>query len=309
MKKIGVVSLSLILCLPLICRGQSSASDTRPALAWFSENIKVNPYTQVGYQWMGSNMNLPIDVEVFPDVPIEIGQMDVSLGDASFWYGTVGFNLIAYEKYSFFAAAGGFLKRPFLSTGAIPANIGNVGISPNIEFTNRNLESWFVQTGIGLDALLFGLYWSHFSFDYGEPRIGGVPLANQTLGGDILAKMFAPFVGISLSSSGGVLTVQYSPLAYSNTCFDLRSSQGTSNQLRYTWNKPGNLIIAAFQYNQSMSETTSFGLWVNYGWFSMRGNAELSFENTIPPISRTKDVTATVTQYMIGGGATLGIFF
>lgn len=309
MKQIVLFALCLSFCLPSTLMGQTFQTGPHPALISLSENVKVNPYAQVGFQWIGSNMNLPIDAEVFPDVPIEIGQMDVSLGDANFWTGILGFNLIAYEKYSLFAAAGGLLRRSFLSTGAIPINIGNVGGSPNIQFTNRNLESWYVQTGIGFRNVLLGLYWSHFGFEYGEPRIGSVPLANQSLGGDILSKTFAPFVGISIPASGGVLTLQYSPLAYSNTSFDLRSSQATSNDLRYTWKKPGNLFIAVFQYNQSINATTSFGLWCNYSWFNMRGTAELSFENTIPPISRNKDVTATVTQYMVGGGATLGIAF
>ena len=244
MKQIGGLLLCLLLCLPSTLLGQSFVPDGHPVLIWFSENLKVNPYAQVGFRWVGSNLNLPIENEIFPAVPIEIAEMDVSLKDANFWTGTVGFNILAYEKYSLFAAAGGFLRRPFITAGTVPVNIGSFAATPSLEFTNSNLESWFVQTGVGLGPVLLGLYWSHFGFEFGEPRVGSVPLANQTLRGDILTKTFAPFVGIAIPASGAMLTLQYSPIAYSNTNLDLRSSQAGSTDLRYSWKKPGNLIIA-----------------------------------------------------------------
>jgi hypothetical protein len=35
----------------------------------------------------------------------------------------------------------------------------------------------------------------------------------------------------------------------------------------------------------------------------------LEFENTNPPISASKEVTATMTQFVSGGGLTLGVNF
>jgi hypothetical protein len=290
-------------CIPGGCSGSVS-----PA-----KNVKVNPYAQVGFQWVGSNLNLPVEnQEVVAGAPgsLAIGALDISLKDANFWAGIVGLNIVANKKYSLFGAAGGFLNRPFITSGTVPVSLDGLSASTTLEFTNTNVESWFIQTGIGLGPVLFGLYWDHFAFVLSEPRTGAGPIANQTLRGDLLSKTFAPFVGIALPVSQAMLTVTYSPFAYSNTALALMNSQNNVSELRYTWKKPGDLFNAMLQYNAPLSSSTSFGLWCNYSWMRMRGDAELEFQNAPTPfISRTRNVTATMTKYIYGGGVMLGYNF
>jgi hypothetical protein len=272
--------------------------------------VKVNPYAQVGFQWVGSNLNLPVQNEALPALPLNIGDLDISLKDANFWAGMAGVSILAYEKYSLFGAAGGFLNRPFSLSGTVPVSVDAFSTSSTLEFTNTKVESWFLQTGIGLGPALFGLYWDHFSFSIGDPRNQNGPLPNQTLKGDILTKTFAPFVGIALPAAGAMLTVTYSPFAYSNTALALTNSQNNFSELRYTWNKPGTLVNAMLQYNTPLSASTSFGLWGNYSWMRMCNEAELEFQNTpVPQLTRTRDVTASMTKYLIGAGVTLGVNF
>jgi hypothetical protein len=311
MKRVWIVASFLVFCLPGGGFGQSLPLEGLPTLSSLTENVKVNPYAQVGFQWVGSNLNLPVQNEALPVLPLNIGDLDISLKDANFWAGIAGINIIANKKYSVFAAGGGFLKRPFITSGTVPVSLDTVSRSATLEFTNTQVESWFFQTGIGLGPVLLGLYWSHFGFVLGEPRSQKGPLANQTLRGDILAKTFCPFIGLAFPPGcGAMLTVTYSPLAYSNTALSLTSSQNTLAELRYTWKKPGQLLNAMLQYTVPLSSSTSFGLWGNYSWMKMRGNAELQFENTpIPLVSRSRDVTATMTQYTIGGGLMLGVNF
>jgi hypothetical protein len=310
MKRIWVGAIFLFLCLPTNLFGQAMLTGGYPSLSSLAENVKVNPYAQVGFQWVGSNLNLPVQNEPLPVLPLNIGDLDISLKDANFWAGIVGINMIANEKYSLFAAAGGFLNRPFLTFGTVPVSLDQRSTSATLEFTNTKVESWFIQTGIGLGPVLLGLYWDHFAFALGDPRNQDGPLANQTLRGDLLTKTFAPFIGLAIPASGAMLTVTYSPLAYSNTDLSLTSSQNTLTQLRYTWKKPGNLFNAMLQYNMTLSSSTSFGLWGNCSWMMMRNEAELEFENApIPLVSRTRDVTATMTKYVVGGGLTLGVNF
>ncbi len=312
MKRIWVSVMFVLLCLPANLFGQGLLPGGFPSLSSLTDNVKVNPYAQVGFQWVGANLDLPVQNEQPVPLPgaLEIGELDVSLKDANFWAGTVGINIIANEKYSLFGAAGGFLNRPFITSGTVPVSLDGQSNSASLEFTNTKVESWFIQTGIGLGPVLFGLYWDHFAFALSDPRSQAGPIANQTLRGDFLTRTFCPFIGLALPVSQAMLTVTYSPFAYSNTALALINSQNNQSEVRYTWKKPGDLLNAMLQYNTPLSSTISFGLWCNYSWLRMRGAAELEFENAPnPPISRTRDVTTTMTKYLYGGGVMLGINF
>lgn len=309
MKRVWIVVCVLGLCLPAGVFGQSLSLDEFPSLSSLAENVKVNPYAQVGFQWVGSNLNLPVQNEALTPF-LNVGELDISLKDANFWTGIAGITILANKKYSVFGAAGGLLKRPFITSGTVPVSLGPLSASANLEFTNTRVESWFIQTGVGLGPVLLGLYWDHFAFTLGDPRNQDGPIANQTLRGDILTRTFSPFLGLALPLNCAMVTVTYSPLAYSNTALSLTTSQNTMAQLRYTWKKPGQLLNAMLQYNVPLSSAVSFGLWGNYSWMKMRDKAELEFENApIPLVSRSRDVTATMTKYIVGGGVMLGLNF
>ena len=311
MKRIWIAAAVLFLCLPTTLFGQGLLSGGYPSLSSLTENVKVNPYVQVGFQWVGSNINLPVPNELFPGLLLDLGDVDISLKDANFWTGIAGVNVVANGKYSLFAAAGGLLNRPFITSGTVPVSLVPLSTTATLEFSSTNVDSWFIQTGIGLGPVLLGLYWDHFAFRIGDPRNESGPnQPNQTLRGDILTKTFCPFLGLALPAGGAILKVTYSPLAYSNTALSLTNSLNTLTQIRYTWQKPGNLVNAMLQYNAPLSSSSSFGLWGNYSWMRMCNEAELEFQNTPAPlVSRSKDVTATMTKYVVGGGVTLGINF
>jgi hypothetical protein len=273
MKRVWVGLFILLFCFCGSAFGKSLSFEGLPSLPALTKNIKVNPYAQVGFQWVGSNLDLPVQNEILTPF-LNIGDMSMSLKDANFWTGIAGINVVADEKYSIFAAAGGLLNRPFITAGTVPVSLGPLTATANLEFTNTKVESWFIQTGIGLGPVLLGLYWDHFAFALGDPRNENGPIANQTLRGDILTKTFCPFVGFALPAGGAMLTVTYSPLAYSNTSLALINSQNNLSELRYTWKKPGQLLNAMFQYNTPLSSLVSYGLWCNYSWMRMRNEAE-----------------------------------
>ncbi len=151
MKRMRLIIVCLFLCMPAIAPAQESASNPNTLIGSLVENVKVNPYGQVGFQWVGSNLNLPVENEPLVNwLPLQIGSLDFSIKEANFRMLTAGLNIIAYEKYSLFGAGGGFLKRPFITEGNVPVNVGQVGGGPYIEFSNTNMSSWFFQTGVGL---------------------------------------------------------------------------------------------------------------------------------------------------------------
>ena len=111
MKRIWVSVMFVLLCLPANLFGQGLLPGGFPSLSSLTDNVKVNPYAQVGFQWVGAHLDLPVQNEQPVPLPgaLEISELDVSLKDANFWAGTVGINIIANEKYSLFGTAGRFL--------------------------------------------------------------------------------------------------------------------------------------------------------------------------------------------------------
>ncbi len=311
MKRIRVAAVVLFLCLPANLFGQGPLPGGSGSLCSVTKNVKINPYAQVGFQRVGTNLTLTSQTQPPPVLPLNIGPLDIVFKDGNFWAGTAGITILAYDKYSLFGAAGGFFRRQFITSGTVPASVDNLGsTSGTVSFTNKNVESWFAQTGIGLGPVLLGLYWDHFAFTLGDPRSQNGPIANQSLRGDLLTKTFAPFIGFALPARGAMLTVTYSPFAYSNTALALMNSQNAMSELRYTWNKPGNLLNAILQYNTPLSSVVSGGVWANGSWMRMSSDVEMDFQNTpVPLILRSKTVSASMTKYVVGGGVTLGINF
>ncbi len=280
-----------------------------PSLSVLSEKVKVNTFTQIGYQHLGANINIPVAAQLVDPTAgdLEIGTVDLSLQDANFWTGAVGITLSVSEIYSLFLSAGGILPRQFDVPALVPVSVNGTDTSANLNFIGSQVESWYVQTGLGLGPILGGLLWSDFTMNIGEPSLGSTPLPNQTLRGYMAATTFCPYIGVAIPAYNALATILYSPLAYCNATLALRNL--TSTQLQYTWNKPGNFLSANIQYNTTLVDALSFGLWANYTWTKLIGDASMEFVNTALPLSTQKAVTVTMTQYLIQGGLSLSINF
>lgn len=307
---LGCVVIISLSCASIACADGLSVLALPGVGAW-TEQVKVNPYAQVGFQRLGSNLSLPVDAQlVNPSVgALEIATMDLSLQDANFWTGTAGVNVTLSKMYSFSASAGGILPRQFIAAGQIPVSVNGIDASATIDFTADKVESWFIQSGGGLGPILLGLYWAHFTFDVGDPRQGSTPLANQTLRGYLVTKTFAPYIGFAMPVNGALFTVIYSPIASFRTALALRTSQRSVAELAYRWTKPGNFVSSTVQYNVDLLGSASFGLWANYSWMNVRGNAELEFQDSATAVYRQKNVTATLTSYVVQGGVALAVAF
>lgn len=309
MKKLLTCATALVvICASAAC-AQSLGGLGLPGLGSLPGSISVNPTVQVGFQHVGSNMNLPIAAQGPIAGLIQIQELDISLKDASFWTGSAGVTVKAGEIFSLFGSVGGSLNRRFIVSGATPVSIGTVGGSPTVDFTGSQVSMWYAQGGLSLGPILLGVYGDHFGLVVGDPRQGSVPLNNQTLRGDVISTTLAPFIGVAIPASGALLTVMYSPLAMSKTTMVLRTSLQDLTQLQYKWNKPGNFLSTSLQYNVAPVNSVSLGLWANYTWMDVRGDAELDFEDSTRGFSRQKTVTATMTKYVIQGGLTAGITF
>jgi hypothetical protein len=204
--------------------------------------LVFNPFVQVGYQKVGSNITFPIQVqEVIPvDNSLEIGNMELLLQDASFWTGIAGVNVVLNPTWSLFSAVGGFVPKDVLAPSILPIRINGVTLPSQIDFTGDKVEYWFVQVGTsyaigGGWSVLSGYFWDHFGMAAVDPRIGAIPFPNQTLRADFLTKTAVPFVGLGLTDLKlrFKASIIYSPWAQSRCQMATRSSQGANPTLPY----------------------------------------------------------------------------
>lgn len=331
MKKILVVLAVVCVCFPTYLFAQGAAPSLLSAYPTGTEGsggfgflsglrsalgqMMWNPYAQVGYTNMGANFTLPINGEAVPGLPIQVGELDMSFEQADFWTGTIGLNVMVSPQFSFFALAGGVSPRLFVTPGELPISVGPGTISANLEFTASNLEFWYLQTGVGYSiapgySIIGGFYWNRLSIELGDPRRrGGAALANQTLRGDLAATVSVPFIGLQITDSSYVGILSYSPLASADVKLALRNSQTGPEELRYSWNRPGDYIAVYFQYNATPPPVV-FSLFVNGGWLSIRGGGELELDSPTAAIPyRAKESVATMGMYSIGYGIGLGVMF
>jgi hypothetical protein len=283
----------------------------------------INPTLQAGFTRVGANFTLPIEAEQAVPVPplesLQIGSLDLKVEDAEFWMGAAGLNVILPPKLSFFVLAGGVIPRLITAPGIVPVSLGPLNTESTIIFHGANVESWFIQCGFGYSvmagaSIIAGLYWDHFSLVLQDPREpGGIPLENQTLRGDLVAKMWFPFIGIQIIHPTYMGMLMYSPLAVADVNLALRNSQDLLQDLRYSWNQPGQYLRGLLQYNVT-PPPVALSFWVNGSWRHADGGGDLELDivnQNPPPASglRAKQTNASMGMYMVGVGVTLGAMF
>jgi hypothetical protein len=283
----------------------------------------INPTAQVGYTRVGANFTLPIEGEQAVGPlglqSLQIGSLDLKVEDAEFWLGALGLNVILPPKLSFFGLAGGVAPRLIVAPGSVPISLGPASVESTIIFTGANVESWFVQFGMGYSftqgaSIIGGFYWDHFSLELQDPREpGGIPLSNQTLRGDLVAKMWFPFIGIQVIQPNYMGMLMYGFSAVADVNLALRNSQNLLQDLRYSWNQPGQYLSGLFQYNVTPPPVV-LSFWVNGSWRHVDGGGDLELDivNLNPPPTsglRAKQTNASMGMYTVGVGVTLGVMF
>ena len=274
--------------------------------------ILINPSVSVGYQHLASNMSLPASTNPRGASQLFIGTMDVTLQDLNFWYGTAGLNVII-DKVTLFGSVGGYSPRLFQMKGTIPISNDVSFVAPNLMMTGSKLNFWTAQLGAGYTisggfSILAGYLWSHTAATFSDPRVGSIPLPNQTLTGDVSMDIGVPFVGLQILEKGfyrGAL--MYSPLATSSGTLSLSTISPEMSDIRYTLNQPGNFFAVNAEYFFLFKPPAMLSCWFLGTYVNIRGNSDLQF--TAPGIDAVKDVTITNAQYGLAGGATFAVIF
>jgi hypothetical protein len=281
--------------------------------------VILNPYVQIGYQKVGSNITFPIETEAVLRLnnALEIGTMDMTLQEATFWTGTVGLNAVLNPTLTLFSAAGGFSPKNVVAPSYLPISLNNITGPAQMYFTGTNVEYWFIQVGASLGigggwSVLAGYFWDHFAMEAVDPLLGGIPFPNQTLRADFLTKTSTPFIGLQLNQTYYKYraSIIYSPVAQCRVLMATRSSQVGLSQLLYSFDKPGQFVAVNGEYDTDLSQKLFFSLWATGSWMRVVGNGELEFVSTLPPVSASRSTSnASVTKYSVGGGFGLGVVF
>ncbi len=260
-------------------------------------------------------MSIPVVADIgTPPNQLQIGTLDVTLNDFNFWSGTVGLNIIN-GPFTLFGSAGGFSPHLFTLSGELPISVGVAGGVPQFQQTGSNFQFWVVQGGAAYEmrkgySLLAGFMWNQMEVQFGNTRSAAGPSPNQTLYADVLLNVGAPFFGLQVSQEGTFMaSVIYSPFAWSTGNMDFRSWQTVVSDLHYTMNQPGTFLAATGQYYFPVPLPAMFSMWFTGSLVNLKGSSDLEFTTAGPATYRAKDVTISNTQYVVGGGLTLGLVF
>jgi hypothetical protein len=280
--------------------------------------VIMNPFAQIGYQWNGVNLDVPINAE-FDPLPLDpnshlaLGTMDVVLEDYNFWTGTIGLNAIMSPALTLFGSAIGLLPRSFTQTGKLPISVGPLGFTPNITMTGTNFESWTLQCGASFGigggySVLAGSLWQYTSMVYEDARNASREL-NPTLRQDFLLKNWAPFIGFQMLQAGNYrAAVIYSPLLTSSGAINIRTTSPNMADLSYNLNQPGYLLSVVGEYFLPLPPPTTFSFWFNGAISSIKGSSDVSFVSGA--ISRSGIVSDfSLNQYSLSGGISAGLIF
>ncbi len=277
-----------------------------------ARQILLNPSVQVGYQHLGTNMTLPASAVPRGPNQLFIGTMDVTLQDFNFWYGTAGLNVIA-DKLTLFGSIGGYSPHLFQMQGTIPIENDVGSVAPNVIFTGSNLNFWTAQCGAGYAiagdlSVLAGYIWSHTAATFSNPRVGAIPLPNQTLTGDVSMNIGVPFMGIQVLEKGVYRgAFMYSPWATSSGTLSLNTTSPEQADLSYSLNQPGNFFALNAEYDFVFQPPVILSCWFLGTYVNIQGSSDLQF--TAPVIAAYRDVNISNTQYGLAGGATFALAF
>jgi|GEM_PF-578998 len=281
--------------------------------------VILNPYAQVGYQKIGSNLTFPIDIErVLPlDNRLQVGTMELTLQEATFWTGTVGLNAVLSPTITLFSSAGGFSPKDVVAPSYLPISLNNITGPAQMYFTGVNVEYWFIQVGASFGicggwSLLAGYFWDHFAMEAVDPKIGSIPFIDQTLKADFLTKTSTPFIGLQLNQTDYRYraSIIYSPVALCRVLMATRSTLVGETELLYSFDKPGQFVAVNAEYDTYLSQMLFLSLWATGSWMKVTGDGELEYRSTRPAASATRNTSdVSVTKYSVGGGFGLGVLF
>jgi len=280
--------------------------------------VELIPSVRGGMQWTALNFNLPIAV-----VPLTgIGPLDLSLKDANVWVGSIRIDARRDSFGAFVSAEGNARKTVTVSTPVEPLFVGD----SVFEWTGPELEWWSFNGGIVFlpvynFGLALGFRYDHLTLGLQDPRdslgLFPPPLPFVDYRGDILTKLWVPYIGLVVSGPHCRGSISVSPLAWAEVRIPLRidavPSAGIAdfNDLNYKLNRVGGFVEGDIAYWVDAGSSARFGLWASGTWLSVRGKGTEDFQEagTLVQANESASDTAMLTRYTLSAGVSAILAF
>jgi len=291
---------------------------------WFGKEtcervgIELVPSVRAGMQWTALNFNLPL-----AGVPLTgIGPLELSLKDANVWVGSIRIDARRDNFGAFVSAEGNARKTVTVSTPVEPLYVGESAF----EWTGSELEWWSFNGGLVFlpvhnFGLALGFRYDHLTLGLSDPRdslgLYPPPLPFIDYRGDILTKLWVPYIGLVISCSHCRGSISVSPLAWAEVSIPLRVDAvpspgiGDFNDLNYKLNRVGGFVEGDIAYWVDAGSSARFGLWASGTWLSVRGKGTEDFQEFNPLLQANASVsdTAMLTRYTLSAGVSALLAF
>lgn len=316
-----VLVLSILFTRPSLCHAQGLGATLEPYLG----NVVLTPSFKWGYHWTALHIDAPISAGLSPDNGAVLGieSLDASLKSSSMWVASARLAAQVGDWYVFFSAEGAVPHRVSAYFDRHPM-FQLSGPDTPIVMKDSRLSWWLVEGGAGYEVrdrvvLFTGLRRDQFAAKVSKPELqgsGSLPLTqSDRLNGDLLARIWIPYVGINVSGSRFSGSLSYSPFGYSQ----LKLPWTHTNQpdqiaetALYSFETPGIFLEGKCDWDTSVCQRVDLGVWVKATWLHFRGNAtERLNQNAgaVSGIEASGSNAASVHRYDLSLGLTASSAF
>lgn len=324
---VAFLCLALILGQSGLANAQSLPQQAVPG-ALYLGGVRVIPGVKVGYQRMSVNFN-------FPHAPIpwaywfHRGGLDLSVKDANLWIGGAELTFGIAPAFSLVVEAEASANRPVqLSVTEAPYDFffTSGGVNPLRRQSGHQFQWWqldlyavyggslAVMGGFRIDRLTLGIRGANDeNVFFPGPEMHG---------GDLLNKLWIPYLGLQFRSGAFRASVIYTPFAWADMDLKLTESDDkgvpSAESAKFTLKRNGYFLEGCADYSAASAFGVQLGAWGKASYLKIRGNANerwSGYDSSTGgaffggyPLAVSDDAQATLTRiaWSLGLSANLG---
>lgn len=292
--RFGVAVLVVVACLPGLVAAQGFLPTFQGMGSFDLGSVQVSPSAKVGYQYMAVNFNVPVPYSgIWGPALVSTSELDFKLQDAGVWVGGLGVNARMNRFSAFLNAEANARKNVRVVTGQDPYWAGDF----SVEWRGSRLEWWAIDGGGCIDltaniGIVGGLRLEHMSLRLADPvdPLGWIRSDQAEYGdkyaGDLLSKVWLPYIGIRTSAPYFKGLLRFSPVAFSNAKIPLRYtyieylpwSWVIFEDAEYTFKRTGLWLEGSIDSAVQLSPNVRCSLWLKGSWLQIRGTGREGYD-------------------------------
>ncbi len=289
-------------------------------------SVVLTPSFKFGCQAMGLHINVPMPQGSTPGKLFLFGVegLDATITSDHMWVAS-GRLAAQLDDWYFFVAVSGTVPRKVTARFDQHPMFLDLGANAPLEMTHSRFSWWLVEGGTGFEAfdhviLFTGLRRDQVSATLSGPEFeggGSLPIDPAgDLNGDLLARIWIPYLGINLSAARFSTSLAYSPFGFSQVKLPWkRRDQGNNawETALYSFQTPGVFLEGKFDYDVKVGSTFDLGVWVKGTWLRFRGEGEEHLKQTViaptSVVQASGSGTSRINRYDMSLGLTAALAF